>query len=718
MMPSSAPGTLFFMTRTIDPRYAVTAVTSVVLLLIVGCKPATPPTPPAAQPAAAKPAEPAKTTAAPVPPREHGEPNALAGETSPYLLQHAHNPVDWHPWGPEAIALAQQQDKPIFLSVGYSTCYWCHVMERETFEDPEVAALMNEHFINIKLDREERPDLDDIYMQAVRFIMGGGGGWPLSAFLEPFNLKPFHGGTYYRKGQFMELLREQAEAWANDRQTLLANADKAGLSVIRSLAMAALPVPLGGQDVENGVRQVLSSYDRTYGGIGGRGGSSKFPSPSRWRFVLHADWENKFSRDAVMNTLNHMAMGGIYDQVGGGFHRYSTDQRWLVPHFEKMLYDNAQLASLYADAYEKIHDPFYARIVRETLEYVLREMTGPEGRFYSAQDAEVNEREGGSYVWTTEEVTAALQEAGREDLLETTLQMYGLKGGPNFIDPHHPKDGQKNVLYMVDDLVGLAQSFSMSLQEVQTTKSEIDTALRAMRDKREQPLTDDKTIVSWNGLMIAGMADGGRVLREQRYIDAAYAALDFIMNEMKSPEGGLLRTYRDGRARIDAMLVDYAYLIHGILALHRATDDDTLVAMAVELADRAQRDFGDPAGGWFDTTEGRDDLFVRTKTWGDGVRPGGNSLMVHNLLDLYDRTGDEAHLERAAAGLGFLSSRIKRGATSSTLGALAMYRFVQEHPAYLPGESASPIDTTPPVTITASVDRADLRGAIPSRSKS
>ncbi len=612
--------------------------------------------------------------------------NRLIDETSPYLLQHAHNPVNWYAWGPAAFEAARQQDKPIFMSIGYSTCYWCHVMERESFEKEDLAKILNEHFIAIKVDREERPDVDDIYMAAVH-AMGLRGGWPMSVFLEPTSLKPFFGGTYFPKPRFSTLLRQIASQWANQRSQLMQRSDQVAIRVRQNLASSSLPQKVGRQEVADAVARFMSTHDQVNGGFGRR--APKFPIPTNLQLLMGAGWDNPAVRQAVLHTLDRMAMGGIYDQIGGGFHRYSTDGRWLVPHFEKMLYDNGQLASVYADAYERTRDPYYAQVLRETLDYILREMTGPQGRLYSAQDAEAAEREGGSYVWTDPEVRLALQEAGLAGDADFALQVYGFSSGTNFQDPHHPREGRKNVLYLSTKPAAQAETLGMSRPEFKARLEKVDAALLAVRDGREQPITDDKTLVGWNGLMIAGLAEGGRVLDEQRYVNAARNAAGFILTKMRTDDGGLLRTYRSGTAKIDAFLEDYAFFIRGLLALRWATGDDQFVQHASELAQAARRRFWDDQhGGFFDTLEGQADLFVRTKSTRDGVVPSGNSVMLHNLLDLYGFTDDPGYLTDAAATLGFLSSKIRTRPTSTSMAVLALKRFVDSYPGYLPGRAA------------------------------
>ena len=610
---------------------------------------------------------------------EHRHTNRLIKETSPYLLQHAHNPVNWYAWGPDAFEAARTQNKPIFLSIGYSTCYWCHVMERESFEIEEVAALMNAHFISIKVDREERPDVDDIYMAAVQ-EQTGGGGWPMSSFLEPYNLRPFYTGTYFPKPQFMALLTQVNEAWQTRKDDILAEAVQLASAVTRSLDSAGRPIPLGEQQIGQAQSILMQSYDRQNAGFGG-GRGNKFPMPVYIELLIAVGWDDPAAQSAILHTLDRMATGGMYDQIGGGFHRYSTDPKWLVPHFEKMIYDNGQLASVYAEAYERSGDPFYGEVVREVLDFVMREMTDPAGGFYSAQDAEVNTREGENYIWTAQEIRQALGDAGLGADIEFTLEAYGFSRGTNFRDPHHPEDGYKNVVYLIDRPDVIAQQMGIDVDEFNERLEAVNAALLAVRDQRDQPGTDDKILAAWNGLMIAGMADGGRVLDAPGFVDAARAAAQFVLSTMRSEDGGLLRTYRAGQAKIDAFSVDYAFMIRGLIALHRATGESQFVDEAVMLTAAARDRFWDyRLGAYFDTLPDQADLFVRTKSTYDGAVPCANTVMAQNLLALYELTEDEAYLEDASALLRGISSQLSRNPVSTALATVALKRFVDEHP--------------------------------------
>jgi hypothetical protein len=609
--------------------------------------------------------------------------NRLGDQTSPYLLQHQHNPVFWFPWGAEAFEAARALDRPIFLSVGYSTCYWCHVMERESFENQTIADYLNEHFICIKVDREERPDVDDIYMAAVQ-AMTNRGGWPMSVFIDPFTLRPFLGGTYFppedRPGVpgFLSVLKQVEGFWRTQRTAIETQASQLADAVEQYLTLRAAPAEVSDRNVERGVSELLSRYDRADAGFGA---APKFPMSSYCDLLMGAAWELGPVRDTVTHTLDRMAIGGMYDQIGGGFHRYSTDAKWLVPHFEKMLYDNAQLASTYAMAYELTDDPFYAQILRETLDYVLREMTGPEGGFYSAQDAEVNHREGENYLWVADQVRSALEEAGEPDLVEFALEVYGFNQGTNFTDPHHPEDGPKNVVFLTARPDVLAEQMDIELDEFNTRLGRVNEILLAVRDTRDQPGLDDKVLSGWNGLMIAGMADGGRVLEASEYIEAAHQAADFVLTTMRAPDGGLLRSYRKGEAKIPAFLVDYAFMIHGLLAIYRADRSKAMLDAAQQLTAEARKRFWDEAyGGYFDTLDGQEDLFVRTKSVADGAIPAGNGMMLENLVDLYEITGEQHYLDDASATMRSVSSVVSRQPIASVVATRALHRLAQKHP--------------------------------------
>jgi len=608
---------------------------------------------------------------------QHQWTNKLATQSSPYLLQHAHNPVDWYPWGEEAFELARSQNKPIFLSIGYSTCYWCHVMERQCFENPQIAALMNKHFVNIKVDREERPDVDDIYMAAVQ-IMTGSGGWPMSVFLTPpapgssdtpapgssasqdssdSGLKPFYAGTYFppedaqgRPGM-PTLIEGLSKAWQTQRDEVLKQSNQIAKAIEDHLSHEHEPDAIDPQVISDTQAQLMRIYDPQDAGFGQ---APKFPQASNLLFLQAylAVRPNEVASNALAHTLDRMAMGGMYDQIGGGFHRYSTDAKWLVPHFEKMLYDNGQLALTYINAHQTMppeNEPErYANTAREICDYVLREMCDPTGMFWSAQDAEVDACEGLNYLWLADQISHAL---GNEPLNQTANELYGLSLGTNFQDPHQAKEPRRNVLFLPVTLADFAKQTSRPLDEVYKLRQQINSTLLAVRDQRKQPGTDDKVLVSWNGMMIAGMARTGEVLNEKCYVEAAVKAADAILDHMTDDQGALYRTYRQGKAHISAVLEDYAHLIAALCMLQRVTNQKRWLDQAVKLNAIVTQRFADKQGGYFDTLANQKDLFVRTRSTYDGATPSGNSVMVHNQLDLFELTGEKIYLNRAELDL-------------------------------------------------------------------
>jgi uncharacterized protein YyaL (SSP411 family) len=524
-------------------------------------------------------------------------PNQLINETSPYLLQHADNPVEWYPWGEEALELAREQNKPIFLSIGYAACHWCHVMAHESFEDEDTATLMNVHFVNIKVDREERPDLDNIYMQAVQ-AMTGSGGWPMTVFLTPDG-QPFYGGTYFppepRYGMpgFRQLLVSVADAWKNRGDELLQNAEKVTEHIQQSTSAAAEGQMITPQVLSSAISNLASGFDREWGGFGQ---APKFPQPMVIEFLLR-----DYLRSGDVNTLEmaevtlqKMASGGIYDQVGGGFARYSTDERWLVPHFEKMLYDNAQLARVYLHAWQITGNPLYRRITEETLDYVLREMTHAEGGFYSSQDADSEGVEGKFYVWLAREIKQALGENA-----SLFMTVYDVSEGGNW-------EGH-SILQRVAEPDDVADQFGLTPGEAQAKIEAARQKMYQVRTQRVWPGLDDKVLTAWNGLMLAAFAEAGRVLGRQDYVDAATRNAEFLYNTMRTDNGRLLRTWKDGsEPKYNAYLEDYAYLAEGLLALYQTTFEVRWFEWARELVDLMLTHFRDEDnGGFFDTSDDR-----------------------------------------------------------------------------------------------------------------
>ena len=671
---------------------------------------------------------------------EHRWTNKLAASTSPYLLQHAHNPVDWQPWGEAAFAEARRRNVPIFLSVGYATCYWCHVMEREVFENPELVAALNEHFVPVKVDREERPDVDEIYMTATQLLTGSG-GWPMNVFLTPpapegeqtsgYGLLPYWAATYippeakFGRPGFGEVVEGMRAAWANERAEVLDQATRVA-DAVRRRAEPAQDASVDEAAVRETVSALRGQYDPEHGGFSGTEGP-KFPTPVVTGLLLADAPDTGAQANALRHTFEAMAHGGVYDQVGGGFHRYSVDEKWLVPHFEKMLYDNGQMLSLYAAAYERWQGKrfagLYARVMRETAEYVLREMRDPSGAFWSAQDAEVNAREGLNYLWTPEQVRAALADEPEDALpgdtayarTELALQMYGLDRGTNFQDPHHRDDPASNVLHMpvpMSEHVGiLGGPEEGAMGRVMEVRAAINAALLKVRDTRDQPITDDKVLAAWNGLAIAGLADAGRVLGEERYVDAAAAAADAVLLSMRDADGGLLRTMRGQVASVPAFLEDYALMAAGLLALDAARPRERRFhAAAVDLMAQAQKRFAAPGGGWFDTLADQSDLFVRSRDVHDGALPSGNAQMIHNYVSLWERAGkkaDQAYADHAVAGLRVMAQGLEDRGPAMAHGVHALRRALA-HPGLAQGlarPAAQAADTpTGPVSVRVQPD--------------
>jgi uncharacterized protein len=573
---------------------------------------------------------------------DHPHSNRLIHETSPYLLQHAHNPVDWYPWGPEALDCARRANKPILLSIGYSACHWCHVMERESFEDERIAALMNEHFVCIKVDREERPDLDHIYMSAVQMLTGHG-GWPLTVFLTPAG-EPFFGGTYFppvdRHGMagFPRVLLGVAEAYRQKPDQVRTSVSQilSGLHEGEQHEDSTLELPA---DLPRAAAQALTSYyDEQHGGIGG---APKFPNTMVFSLFLrawHMTGERRFL-DMVVTTLRSMAAGGINDQIGGGFHRYSVDARWLVPHFEKMLYDNALLARLYLEGYQATGDPTFATVARETLDYVRREMTHPAGGFYAAQDADSEGVEGKFFVWTPEEIATVV---GSEHA-EIVCRFYDVTPEGNF--------EHKNILNRTIDLEQTARLFGRSVDAITAIVGDARRRLLGARSLRVAPARDEKILTSWNALMIGAFAEAAKVLDDASYRETAERAVDFVRTNLRR-DGRLLRTWTAGEAKLDAYLDDYAFLVNALLDLYEGTADPSLMQDAEELGTILLDRFEDrEQGGFFFTGVGHEELVHRPKPLFDGSIPSGNSAAAQGLLRLFHYTGQERFLTSAARAL-------------------------------------------------------------------
>ncbi len=570
--------------------------------------------------------------------------NRLSRETSPYLLQHAHNPVDWYPWNEEALRRARQLNRPILLSIGYSACHWCHVMERESFENEQIAALMNEHFVSIKVDREERPDLDEVYMQATLAMNHGQGGWPMTVFLTP-EQEPIFAGTYFppndRWGRpgFASVLKKVAEYWRQDAQGLRRQAGQLTARLKDSTRIAA-PMSVGEPELAAAVAQFAQEFDPRFGGFGT---APKFPPATALSFLLRRYHRTQDPHTLVMvrRTLDAMAAGGMYDHIGGGFARYSTDERWLVPHFEKMLYDNALLARTYVEGYQVTGEIAYRDVATETLDYVLREMTSPEGGFYSATDADSEGVEGKFFVWTPEEIRAAVPD---QDDARRFCEYYDITDRGNW--------EHKSIPNTPRPLEEVARSLKISAEELRRTIGRVKPMVYEARRKRVPPGLDDKILTAWNGMMISAMAEGERVLGESRYLRAAASAADFLLKIMASPNSGLLRTYRDGKAHVNAYLEDYAFLTEGLIDLYEAGGEERYLHEAARLAERILSDFADPEqGGFFTTAWDHEPLIVRSREGPDGATPSGNAVAASALARLSIHFGRDDFREAAANAL-------------------------------------------------------------------
>ncbi len=598
-------------------------------------------------------------------PQDTRQPNRLIREKSPYLLEHAHNPVDWYPWGEEAFRKARGEDKPIFLSVGYSTCHWCHQFAHESFENEETAKLLNENFVAIKVDREERPDVDEVYMKAVQ-AMTGSGGWPLSVFLTP-DLKPFYGGTYFPPVSqhglpaFSHVLTHISTQWRENREGLLKDAVEITTFLKQSYATKSGVMP-SEEVLEMGYANLISSYDPEYGGFGG---APKFPLPSYLLFLHRYYYKTRkqLALNSSLRTLEAMAAGGMHDHLAGGFHRYSTDRRWIVPHFEKMLYDNALLVRAYVEAYQLTLNSAYANTVRDILEWIMSEMTDPKGGFYSAQDADTEEGEGVYYTWTPDEIKAVLEV--RE--AEIALHYYGVTPKGNF------EEG-RTILHEEHTLEQTAAKFNLKKEELAKLLEDAGNKLLQARHKRPRPHTDDKILTSWNGLALSSFAYAYQALRDEVYLTVARNAADFILAHLLR-DGKLLRRYRDGEAAIEATLEDYSYLVQGLLDLYEADLQPRWLKEAVNLNQHMNELFWDKENGGYFFTSTRADLPAEIKEDYDGPTPSGNSVAALNLLRLNEFTGKKELREKAETIFKVFKDRIEAQPSAHTymLNALEFY---------------------------------------------
>ena len=609
-------------------------------------------TPPSGDPLEISPPTEVNPTSAHPPSHE----NALSKETSPYLLMHAHNPVNWYAWNDETLALAKTSGKPIFLSIGYSSCHWCHVMERESFLDQEIADFLNENFICIKVDREERPDVDEIYMNALQVIRSGGGGWPLSMFMTP-EAKPFFGGTYWpaRDGDrgasmgFLTIIQKVMDAYQNNRDAIIQDSE---LVSERTRELLAGLEPTAGLPIQaawpaNTIEKLSASFDNRYGGFGYNAlnpNRPKFPEPSNLFFLIDYLQQNpdatEESRDQasklLVKTCEGMLKGGIYDHLGGGFHRYSVDRFWHIPHFEKMLYDNGQLATVYAETYQLTGQEEFRNVANGILAFVSRELAAPGGGFYASLDAESEGIEGKFYRWDLKEVEAALT----SQEYELFSKLYRLDEPPNFEDEFYAPQ----LKLMLSEHATARES---TLGELESQLIPIRKKLFDIRAERERPLLDTKILAAWNGLMIRGYADAGRIFKISDHIKKAEDAANFILEKMVSDDGRLYRTYTDGQARLNAYLIDYACVIDGLISIHRATGNPKWIDAANQLQKTQDDLFWDEKGGYFYTSKDHEQLIARSKRASDGAMPGGNSVSAANLHYLGTNLKQDTYLERS-----------------------------------------------------------------------
>lgn len=608
--------------------------------------------------------------------------NQLMHETSPYLLQHAHNPVDWYPWGPEALEKARTEDKPILLSIGYSACHWCHVMAHESFENSQIAALMNERFVNIKVDREERPDLDHIYQNVIQMLTSQG-GWPLTVFLTP-DQEAFYGGTYfppedrYGRPGFPRVLQSIAEAYHQRKDAVANSIEQIREGLHKLSSFEETTGDLAQELLESAARAMVTNVDMVHGGFGTQ---PKFPNPANLEFLLR-HWRvsgNENFLNIVKLSLQKMASGGIYDQVGGGFHRYSTDSHWLVPHFEKMLYDNAQLLPLYLELYQITQEPLYARIARETLRYLQREMLHPDGGFYATQDADSEGEEGKFFVWTKAEVDALLGVQAR-----LFCRYYDITDTGNW-------EHSNNILHLTISLEQLATMFNQDLDDVTSSIETSTETLFAAREQRIKPCRDDKILTAWNGLMISGMIHAFNVLGDQEALRAACDTIAFLQRHMLH-EGRLLRTYKDGQAKLNGYLDDYAFFASALLDAFEATFERAYIELADTLTATMVDEFwDDDQGAFFFTGRSHESLISRTKSAFDQAIPSGNAVATKTLLRLYHYTGREDYLQRAERVLRIFRPHMERQpfGFGSLLTALDFY-VQQPHDIVLVGDPAAP----------------------------
>jgi hypothetical protein len=599
------------------------------------------------------------------------KPNRLINEKSPYLLQHAYNPVDWYPWSEEAFEKAKKEDKPIFLSIGYSTCHWCHVMEHESFEDEEVAKIINENFVPIKVDREERPDIDNIYMN-VCMMMTGGGGWPLTILMTP-DKKPFYAGTYFPKESsytrigIKDLLLKISEMWKNERESLIKRSEKVMEHLKDYVKAKSGNEQLPKEVLDHAYEELKDRFDRYYGGFGNR---PKFPSPHNFMFLLRY-WKRTGKENAlqmVEHSLKMMRLGGIFDQIGFGFHRYSTDERWFLPHFEKMLYDQAMLSMAYTETYQATKNPFYRKVAEEIFEYVLRDMTDKNGGFYSAEDADSEGEEGKFYVWSYNEIKKILGEDS--DLF---VKIFNITEEGTYREEATGKPTGTNIPYLKKPLDEIAEELGVPFEELEKKVEEMRKKLFEIREKRVHPLKDDKILTDWNGLMIAALSKGAQAFNNSEYLNSAKKSADFILDKMKMEDGGLYHRYRDGEVSFKGNIDDYAFMVWGLIELYEASFETKYLEEALNLTNYAVEHFWDKEnGGFYFTPDNTDEeLIIRQKEVYDGAYPSGNSVMLYNLARLSKMTGKtefEKYAEKETEVFSFDVQRMPSAHTMFLIG--------------------------------------------------
>jgi uncharacterized protein YyaL (SSP411 family) len=601
------------------------------------------------------------------------KPNKLINEQSPYLLQHAYNPVQWYPWSEEAFKKARVENKPIFLSIGYSTCHWCHVMEKESFEDEEVAKLMNEEFVSIKVDREERPDIDGIYMTVCQMLTGSG-GWPLTIVMTP-DKKPFFAGTYfpklsrYGRAGMMDLIPQLSELWRSKKEDILNSAEEILNALFNSSKFSGKEI-LSSEILDQAFDELSKRFDSEKGGFGK---SPKFPTPHNLTFLLRYWKKNKNEQALLMveKTLKEMRLGGIYDHVGFGFHRYSTDSKWLVPHFEKMLYDQALLAIAYTEAYQATKNELYKNTVKEIIEYVSRDMRSKKGGFYSAEDADSEGEEGKFYLWKVEEVRNILKEDAA-----LFLDIFSCEAEGNWTDPMHGKKVGTNILHLQTTLEEYCSKNNLSAGKLEIKIALAQKQLLEAREKRIHPHKDDKVLTDWNGLMISAFAKAAQAFDEKKYIEIAESAIEFILDKLTTQDGRLLHRYRNGKVDIAGNLDDYAFLIAALLDLYETTFSVEYLSKALELQNDLIKYFWDEKdGGFFFTASDSEKLLVRQKEIYDGAIPSGNSAALLNLIRLYRFTGKIEFEDKALHLIKTFSRLIKTSPSAYTqfLSALDFY---------------------------------------------